>query len=617
MCGEVKRLGNTMFKLSTLSICVASAAATVAVAETTNSKMEEVVVSASRIEMPAARVGSSVTVITSAQIEDKGVHSIAEVLRFSPGVAVSNSGGVGKQTSLRVRGEESYRTLVLVDGVDISDPTATQVTARLGHQLAQQLDRIEVLRGPQGMIYGADAGGVVNVYSKSAKAGETFAGGLALEAGRYNTQSMSANVRGSQDFFDYSLTAVDLSTDGFNVKSVDKSLKDDDGYDNTTINAKFGFNLSDKIRVQVFLRDLTTDNMIDGWSEASNHDLTSELDQFIANIQLSYSGEVFTHKLSYSDQSVEREDFTSGVRTYATEGEVKQAQYLGSAQVSQVGRLIYGIDYDDQEDTLNDYSENQLGVFVEWQGQIGDSFFYTAGLRNDDNDSFGEYNTYRATAAYLQQLDSGTLKYKASTGTGFRAPSLYELYNPTYGNEDLGVEESDGFDVGIEYYNSQGYYAELVYFDQEVVDAIDWSWTTALYEQEKGKSKSKGIEALVEIPVTQSINLITNYMYNDAYKQDGSRRDRRPRHVAALGLKGSFLSERLVTNIEARGSYDSVDRGVELDDYEVVNVKVSYQVSEEVKLFVRGENIFNEKYEEIGGYNVSGAALYAGVNFDF
>lgn len=606
-----------MFKKTLMAAALAAVSSSVLAETPKNEKIEEMVVIANRVEMPISRVGASVSVLTHEDIEAKGSPVLADALRFTPGIAVSNSGGIGRQTSIRVRGEESYRTLILIDGVDISDITSTQVSPRAGHLLSHQIDRVEVLRGPQGMMYGADAGGVVNVFTRRASEGEAFAGGFSTEAGRYGTKSFSGNVRGDLDKFDYSLTAVDYSTDGFNTRTHDQAFKDDDGYDNTTLTARFGYELTDKLYAQAFFRDVEAESMIDGWNAGASHDQVSKMDQSIANLQLTYSGEVFGHKLSYSKQDLEREDFTSGVSTYKTEGELTQVQYVGSVNFSAENSLVLGADYDEQEDIENGYELDQIGIFVEWQGQLGESFFYTLGMRNDDNEAFGAHDTYRVTAAYLQDYNFGTLKYKATYGTGFRAPSLFELNHPFYGNPDLVAEESEGFDVGVELTTADGHYFEFVYFDQDIIDAIEYDFGTSSYGQSKGKSNSKGIELLSELNLSDSLSLVTTYMYNDAYKPDDTRRNRRPRHVASLGLQGVFFDELLQVNLDVRGVQDREYEGEEREDYEVVNLRVAYQMTHDLKVFVRGENIFNEDYEETNTYNTSSAAFYAGFSYDF
>ena len=154
---------------------------------------ENVLVTASRIEQPINKIGASVSVLTSTEIEKLGFNNVADVLRTLPGIAVTNTGGPGKTTALRIRGEEGFRTKIIIDGVDVSDPTGTQVGPQIQHITSSEIERIEVLRGPQGVAYGADAGGVIYIITK--RPVKTLQGGLNLEYGRYNERNVSGNIR--------------------------------------------------------------------------------------------------------------------------------------------------------------------------------------------------------------------------------------------------------------------------------------------------------------------------------------------------------------------------------------------------------------------------------------
>ncbi|MGB1141616.1 MAG: TonB-dependent receptor, partial [Halioglobus sp.] len=217
------------------ALALASAGAPLVAAADTGSrnKLEETVVVASRVEMPLRQVGTSVSVVTKEDIEQIGFVSLYDVLRTQPGVGVTSQGGLGSITSLRIRGEEAYRTRYFLDGIDISDTSSPQAATRVEHLLSSGIDRVEILRGPQGLMYGADAGGVVDI--TTGMPGVTGLGGEAsAEGGRYGTQQYSGNLYGGNEHVDFSLYATDLESDGFNAKTTDTELRDDDGYENTT-----------------------------------------------------------------------------------------------------------------------------------------------------------------------------------------------------------------------------------------------------------------------------------------------------------------------------------------------------------------------------------------------
>ena len=305
---------------------------------------------------------------------------------------------------------------------------------------------------------------------------------MSMEYGRYGTERVSGNVRGKIDSLDYSLSVSNVESDGFNARDIDPT-EDRDGYDNTTINALAGVSLNDQWRIELATRDVSAESEFDGFSAASNHDQVSNFDQRNYKLNAIYKSDGINHQLSYGYTDVARENFASGVSSFATDGSIDQLQYLGSWDINESTKLIVGSDWEKEHITASSgdqFDRSQLGIYAEWQGKFGSKFFYTAGLRTDDNDDFGGHNSIRLTSAYLLPLPGGDeLKLKASYGSGFRAPALSELaYNGgpfAFGAAaiiDLVEEESEGFDIGVEYSGDNGAKAELVYFDQEIENEI-------------------------------------------------------------------------------------------------------------------------------------------------
>lgn len=618
-----------MKKLNPLVAAIATLSAVTSFADSkvveTSSKLEEVVVTAHRIEMPMHRIGTSVSVLNERDIEARGQMGVADLLRTVPGIAVSNNGGVGKQTSLRIRGEESYRTVVYVDGVKISDPTGTQVSPRFAHLMTSQIERIEVLRGPQGMMYGADAGGVVNIITK--RPSESLEGGVTAEYGRYNTKNLTANVRGAAGNFDYSISASDFSNDGFNARSDDVVDSDKDEYENRTYNATFGLDATEALRFELVLRDVDSENQYDGSS--GTNDQIGEFEQTTGKLSAIYETEFQSHQLSVSRSDVKRRILQDGVQTSwgIYDGKLDQAEYLSSYKFDE-NVLTFGVDVEEQVHESNDAEQDQHGVYLEWQGQIKDDLSYSVGVRHDDNDTFGEHTSYRLSTAYVQPFANGnSLKYRASYGTGFRAPSLYEQWYNTGSGYSFGEaaatqlteEKSEGFDVGVEFHSASGHFLELVYFDQEVKDAIDFDVESySGYLQESGISRSKGVEFNAEWIVSLNTRITANATYNDTSDTEGEQRVRRPRKLFNIGVQSLVLNDKLRLNADLRGSYSSIDNGgAELDDYETLNVSATYFATPQVEFYARGENVFNADYEEISNYNTPKAAVYGGVRYRF
>jgi len=595
--------------------------------------LEEIVVTSSRVPTPLREIGTAVSVIAADEIELRGYSSMADVLRTQPGIAVSNAGGAGKVTSVRIRGEEAYRTLVMIDGVEVSDPTGTQVGPNFAHlTTTNDIQRVEILRGPQGFIYGADAGGVVNIMTRT---GEGDLGGqVGVELGEFSTQKFDGNLFGGSDAGDFFLAVSDLSSDGFNSRSADNTQPDDDGYDNTTLHTKLGWNVTDDLRLQLVARDLDAYTEFDSCGFPTTHDCVADTAQTTFRLSADYASGDFTHAFAYSNTDIERVNFADGALSFATSGDLTKIEYIGSFAPTELATLVYGIDLEEEDIVASDgnaMNRDQNAVYFEIQSQLSDNIFVTAGARRDDNDDFGTHDSVRATAAYLQDLAGGaSLKYRIGYGTGFRAPSLSEIaYNagpfafPPASDVVLKEESSDGYDIGVIYTRDDGLSVELTYFDQQIEDEIffDLSGFSG-YLQSLGTSDSTGFELATSIPFTLQWQLIGNATFNDTENTEGLQRIRRPEVTANVGLSYMSADQRLRVLASLRLSRDAVDEifgvgRVVLDDYEVLDVSASYLWSDSVEVFGRIENVTDEDYAEVTGFLTGGTAASAGVRLRF
>jgi len=610
--------------------CSLATVCAVSVPSFANDKLEEIIITSSRVEMPLREIGTSVSVITEQDIQDRGYNSLVDVLRNQPSVSVSNAGGAGKATALRIRGEAGYRTLVLLDGIDISDSSGTQVSPRWEHLQSASISRVEILRGPQGLMYGADAGGVVNIQSRTPQSG--LGGEISAQGGRYGTQQYSGSLGGRNDDLDFTIFASDYQTDGFNSRTSDTVLQDDDGYENTTAHGRVGWSPGEDLRFELIAHDIDADNEYDGCYSTTTFapvdDCTDKFGQTSYRATAEFGTGPFSHKLAYSDSSTEREFFSEGQSSFAADGGLERTEYLGTWAGSDSLSLVYGVDFETEsiDDGSFDTDRDQIGYYAEYQGKLSQQFFITAGVRYDDNDDFDAHSSWRASAAYLLTVSGGEIKLKGTYGTGFRAPSLYEIsYNngpfatPPASETDLVEETSKGFDLGLAYYGAGGVFLEAVYFDQKIDDLIDFDLIAySGYLQLKGESSSTGVELVADIPVTDSWFFTGNYTYNDTEDPDGNQRLRAPKHLANLGVSYRPLGGMLAINLNIRSSYDAVDSfGVQIDDYEVMDLSARYRIFDSLEIFARIENLLDEDYQEVPTYNTSGTAGYAGVRYSF
>lgn len=591
-------------------------------ADSSEKNVERMVVVSSRVPMPIREIATSVSIVTRQDIEARGYINLADVLRTQPSISVTNSGSAGSATSLRIRGEEGYRTLVRIDGVDVSDPTATQVAPKFGQIQSSNINRVEILRGSQGLVYGADAGGVINI--ESANGVGAPSGQVSAEYGRYNATNLAADVGGSSDKFDYYVAASDFSTDGFNSLVADNESQDADGYDNTTLHARLGYQATQDLKLGFVARNTDSEGEYDncGFGATASNNCTNDFEQTNVRATANYSYGASEHEFAVSKMFIERNNYTQGEFGFGAKGYSEKAEYLGNTELNQDTRLVYGIDWEKEAVTSTDDVRIQRGYYVEYQSEMLSNFFVTAGVRHDDNEDFGEHTSYRLSSAYIWALDENELKLRGAYGTGFRAPSLYEIgYNTgPFSNApaseiDLKEETTKGFEVGLTYTLASGSQFEATYFDQKIQDSIYFDLATfSGYLQDLGESSSKGIELIADIVVTDTIGVTANYTYNDTEDTAGEQRRRRPRNSGSVSVYYDNDTWKLAATL--RSLHDAVD-GVQLKGYEVFDISARYAINQDLSLSARIENAFDANYQDIAAYKTSGAAGYVGVQYQF
>jgi vitamin B12 transporter len=618
-----------MYKLPTATVLALSGVT--ALSAQAGNKLEEIVVTSSRVEMPLREVATSISVITQEDIQIRGFSTVANTLRYEPAISVTSNGGAGSPTDVRIRGESGFRTKVYIDGIDITDNSSTQAGPNFGNLLSGGIERIEILRGPEGLSYGADAGGVINMYTATPQTG--LSGGFDVEGGRFGTWQYGGHVAGGTDVIDGAAMVERYETDGYNTLTTDTVLQDDDGYKNTTLHGRTGWNITDTLRAELVGRSVEGKGDYDACylgapTYAETDDCKQEYDQDFGRVALVHSGAAFSNTLSYNANSADRKFYTEGFNDYSYKSDLQRLDYLGSWKHSEPLGLVYGAEL--QRDSMNagdgDESRDQEGYFLDYQGGFADSVYLSAGARYTDNEDFGTKTTYRTGAVYLVTAGDGEIKFKATYGSGFRAPSLYEIaynegpyaYPPALGTE-LGAEESKGYDAGAGYFATSGWYVDVVYFDQKVENEIYFDLIGfSGYLQGDGETSSNGVEITTEVPLGETFTLTGNYTYTDTQDFDGEQRLRTPKNMGNIGVLTSLLDDDLQINVNYRVARDIADETYgSIGDYEVLDLSVSYQVLDSLQIYARVENATDEDYQEIPDYNTPGAAGYAGVRYRF
>ena len=575
-----------------------------------------------RTPTEADKVGSKVEQVTREQIEEKSLPSVADYLTRLPGVSTASSGGIGGTTNVFVRGLPGRYVKTLYNGIDVSDPANTQVQTHYEYLLTGGVSNIEVLKGSQSTLYGSNAiAGVVDIST----VGEIEHGvhhTIELEGGSRGTVRGRYGFAAANDSSRFSANASGFHTDG--ISALD-GFPEKDGYDNFTfdVNAEHRINEAFSVFGSALYVDAKAEFDSFGMDSFIHRNLTTvmagragfNLDLMDGRLKNTFSVQGFK-----MDRNVEGDDSTFI-------GHRQKFDYQGSFEATDRILLQYGVDHERQRVETSspwgapmDESHNLTGVWTQAIVEPIDNLVLTAGLRHDNHSEFGGHTTYRGTASYL--FDTTGTRLHSSFGTGFRAPSLYELYDPSNGNPGLEPETSKSFDIGVEQSFMGGQLvAGVTYFNLTVDDLIDWVlldpvWFTGRYEQVAGRSRSQGVEASFSYAATNWLDLAGSYTYTDARTPTGAQAVRVPKHMVTLSATAR-PAEKWTVSADLKIAMDTVDGGATLKDYVLLNGKVAYQVTDSMQIYVRGENLLNQKYQVVRGYGTPGIAAFAGIRAKF
>jgi len=579
--------------------------------------------SANRTPTEAAKVGSTVEVVTEEDIEKQSRPFLRDYLETLPGVSLTQNGPVGGQTNITIRGANQSYVKVLVDGMDLADPTAPQSVVRFEHLLVDDFARIEVLKGSQSTLYGGDAvAGVISIDTRRAtKLG--YSQSVAAEYGAYNTWRGATTAGYASDKGDVSFSFAGIDTVGFS--SADNA-PEDDGYDNITFSGRGEYKVSDAVSVFFATRAFKANN------EYDNLPLNVPVDSSIeegrtaqiagrvgTNIDL-YDGR-FKNTFAIQGMKVERDDVsTFGSSWY--DGDRVKAEYNGIIAFNDKLSLLAGADWEETGVESNNVPGKRdvsslFGTFAQLMVEPVDNLTLTFGGRVDEHNEFGNFNTHRLTAAYL--FPSTDTKFHASQSSGFRTPSINELYGPFGGNPDLEPEESVSWDAGIE----QGLFDKratvgVTYFELDTDNLINYQ--NGGYVNVVGTTYRSGVEVSASVIVTERLGVSAAYTFTDTERESGLPLARVPGHVFAVGLDAEPL-DKLKVNVTAKYVAENLDEVfllglVPMDDYVLVNAKVSYELRPGMEAYIRGENLLNEDYQTAYGYGTSDLAIYGGVRMD-
>lgn len=595
--------------------------------------LDPVVVSANRTPTEAARTGSSVSVLTAPEMQADGRPFVLQQIRDLPGVTVDQSGPPGAISGFSVRGAPSQYVRVEVDGIEVSDPSATQVTPYLQGLLVDDASRVEVLKGSQSALYGGQAvGGVISVTSPRA-AEPGLQNAFLIEGGSFSTFRGSYTLTGMNDKGEFALSATHLRTDGFSAAEELDGNREDDDYQTTRLSASGRLHVTDQ--ADVFAagfwqkQEGNFDNGPGRFGDADNPYETTLWGLRGGTDFATDAGLTSTLAASYYDT---KRDLTQYGTASTFKGHRTKVEYLGGWTVSDAVGLQFGADWAREESESTWDASQETWIAGTW-GQASwtptDAFVVTAAFRADDHSEFGYYPTARTTFAWAVAPET---TIRGSLANGFRAPSNYELFS-VFGNPDLEPETSASADIGVAHSFAEGRgEVSATAFWLEIEDLIEFVSLAAdpwgAYVQTDGKARSRGLELAAAWEFNDLLGLRAAYTYTDAERPDGAPRNRVPKHDLALTATGAY--KRLSYDLGADFVWDYVDNSAIdfatggvlqtrgwADDFVVVNARIAYAVTETAEVYVRAENLFDERYQTARGYSTSDRAFYGGVTARF
>lgn len=610
---------------------------------------DEVVVSATKTRQPVSHVTSAIEVITGEQMQKRNLKTVAEALRLATGMAVFSNGGQGTLTEVRMRGSNSQQVLVMIDGAIVN--SATTGSYDFAFLTTDNIERVEILRGNQSMMYGSDAmGGVINITTKRGR-GSLSTGGF-LEYGSYNSLREGGKVSGEKGPFDFSATLSHWDISSISAINYRRGASELDGLQNWQGSARLGLNLPTKGRLEFDFRWLNSDTKFDGFNGSNPADVLgagSHSNQFV------YSGNYFqpltkwwssritasraTDHLTTDPGTSFRDivtgqtgipfQFLSDIRTYSN-----RIEWQNNFQIAEPLSVIAGYQFREQIGTSTDFTDKRVAsnaVFAETQLNLWGRVFGTAGFRQDEYNVAGSATTYRVTGGYLHK-ETGT-KLRASYATGFRAPTINELFFPNFGNPNLRPEKSQGGDVGI----------DQTLFDKRLTLSANYFWTRyrdqiltvfdpvgcpagtfGFCPANFGSTTAKGVEVSIkanilrDLPWAKSLDVQGQFTYTATRNTSTPDNDRLPRWP--LQQYTAIISYQPIDpfrlNLEFRyvgQRFNDANNTQSLPSFDVWNLAATYDINKQVQGYLRVDNLFDRHYEELLYFGTPGRSVFGGI----
>ncbi len=620
--------------------------------DTTGKVLDEAVITANKFEQKQSQTGKVVTVITREQIEKSSGKTVAQLLNEQAGITINGAyNAAGSVQTVFMRGASSGRTLILLDGIPVSDPSMINNEFDLNLFSINDVERIEICKGAQSTLYGSDAiAGAINIITIKKDINKPFNVKVTTGLGNKNTVRNNIQLYGKAGKLTYTTRFAKLRTNGFSAAYDSTGTKDfdKDGYDGNVINAGLQYQVLPSLVIKTFILHSQYKADIDAGGFADEKDYRINNSNLSSGAGLNFKKGIvnITANYQYGELNRKYRNDSLFVRPYGIKfesnkygGRTQYAELFGNVTAAKWLTILAGFDYrwgnmQQQYFSLSSYgpySSSFKDTSLHQTSFYGSLLFNALnkkinveiGGRTNKHSRYGTNSTYTFNPSYTF---SKNWRVFGSIASGFKAPSIFQVYDAYSGNPDLKPEKSTNYEIGIQQTHSI-VSSRVVYFHRDIKNGIDYNYTTFQYFNFV-KQTINGLELELSLRPTEKLNISANYTLITGNEQTQSRKSfndtsynhllRRPRHTINLNIgyqftKGLFasVSAKSVSSRYDVGGYKEDD--ILLDDYFIVNAYAEYKWKSNVKFFVDAQNVTKKQFFDVRGYNAIPVMINAGV----
>jgi vitamin B12 transporter len=575
-----------------------------------------VVVEALRLDQSQAEAGTTVSVVSQADIQRRALTVAGDAVAMVPGVTVTQSGSFGGVAYARIRGNASGQTLVLIDGVPVNDPSSPSGGFDLSTYDLADVARVEVLHGPQSTLWGSDAvGGVIAILTKRPGKGVGWAG--FAEAGSFDTYRAGASVSGGADRADGRLSAVWQTSDGISKADARDGNTEADGFRSFSLSGRGGVSLADSLRLDLTARWTKADYAFDGFPPPTyalaDTDEATRSDERAGSATLTAPafGGRLENSLQVTRMEIDRRNYDAGLQTSRNKGGQTGYRYNAALKVAAGHRLAFGVER--EESSANGAAAETNAAFALYEWSPTGRLTLTGGVRYDDDDRYGSATTGKVAASWRA---ADRLRFRATWGQGFAAPTIFQstyicaFCGLTAPNPDLKAATSDAYDAGVDWTVGKAD-VSVTAFTQRTTNLIDFS--NAAGYANIALAKQKGVEASVRAPVAGWLAVQVGYAYIDGEDGSGADLPRVPLNSGNLELILTPTAK-VTGSIAVRYNDDQSDGfGPRVKGWTRTDLSAAYEFMPGLEVYGRIENLFDIHYQQIGGYGTPGLSGLVGL----